>query len=115
MKYAIIQTGAKQYKVKEGEELLIEKLQGKEGDTLTFSEVLLMVDNGTSRIGQPTLTNVVVKGKILAQIKSEKIRVATYKAKSRYRRVKGHRQQLTKIQIEKISEKRGKAKRKKGK
>jgi large subunit ribosomal protein L21 len=92
MKYAVVQTGAKQYKVKEGDRLLVEKLEGKEGDKLDFDQVLLISDKDKKKIGQP-----ITKG--------EKIRVATYKAKSRYRKVKGHRQQLTEVAIEKIFEK----------
>lgn len=104
MKYAIIQTGSKQYKVSVGDQILVEKLEGKEGDKVTFDQVLLLADKSASYVGRPNLTNAKVIGKIITQATGEKIRVATYKAKSRYRRVKGHRQKLTKIAIEKISE-----------
>jgi len=64
---------------------------------------LLLVDGEKANIGQPLIKNAQVKAKILDQFKGKKIRVATYKAKSRYRRVKGSRPQLTKIKIEKIT------------
>lgn len=105
MQYAIIQTGSKQYRVKAGDEIIVEKIQGAEGDKVTFDNVLLVADPGKARIGQPHLIHFAVTGKIVAQTKSKKIRVATYKAKSRYRKVKGHRQQVTRVAIEAISKK----------
>lgn len=102
MKYAIIQSGSRQYKVKEGDELLLEKVEGKDGDSITFEEVLMIVDGEKRSIGQPKVNNASVSGKIISRVKGKKIRVATYKAKSRYRKVKGHRQQYSKVKIEKI-------------
>lgn len=102
MRYAVIKTGGKQYKVSEGEALLIEKIDGKEGEAVVFDEVLLLADEKKVKIGQPLVKGAKVKGTILSQVKGEKIRVAKFKSKSRYRRVKGHRQQLTKVQITKI-------------
>jgi len=103
MKYAVIRTGSKQYKVEEQSSIAVEKLAGKPGDRVNFDDVLLLVDNGKVRIGQPKLVDIAVKGKIISQEKGDKIRVATYKAKSRYRRVIGHRQYLTQVRIESIS------------
>lgn len=102
MKYAVVKIGGSQYKIAEGEEIEVEKIEGKKGDSLEFKEILLLVDKGRVRIGKPSLPGVKVKGKILDQIKGKKIRVATYKAKSRYRKVKGHRKLLTRLRIEKI-------------
>jgi len=103
MKFAVIQTGGKQYLVKEGETLELEKLPGKPKDTIKFSEVLLVVDNKKVTIGQPLVKGAVVTAKIIDQKKGPKIRVSTFKAKSRYRRVKGHRHHLTQVKIEKIN------------
>lgn len=100
MKYAIIRTGGKQYQVKGGEELLVEKIEAAK--TVVFDEVLLLVEDKEVKIGQPRVEGAKVKAKIIEQIKGEKIRVAKFRAKSRYRRVKGHRQRLTKVKIEKI-------------
>jgi len=103
MKYAIISTGGKQIKVSEKQLVTLEKIKGKAGDTIIFDQVLLLVDNGKTFIGEPFLENCRIKAKLLKQTKGKKIRVATYKAKSRYRRVKGHRQQLSQVVIEKIN------------
>lgn len=102
MKYAVIRTGGKQYKVVEGEEILVEKLPGEKGDSVVFDQVLLLVDDKKIDIGQPLVEKAGVKAKVLEQAKGEKIRVVKFKAKSRYRRVKGHRQRLTKVKIGKM-------------
>lgn len=103
MKYAVILTGGKQYKVSEGDVIEIEKLKDEAGQKYSFDKVLLYVSDGLSRIGHPYLNDVVVSGNILEQLKGEKIRVSKFKAKARYRKVQGHRQLFTKIKIEKIS------------
>jgi len=102
MKYAVVKTGGKQYRVSEGEELEVEKLEGKKGDKLDLAEVLLMVDGEKVEIGTPCVGGVSVLAEIVEQKKGEKIRVAKFKAKSRYRRVQGHRQLLTRVKILKI-------------
>lgn len=102
MKYAVIKTAGKQYRVSEDEILLIEKIDGKEGEVVVFGEVLLLVDEKKVKIGQPLVKGAKIKATILGQIKGEKIRVAKFRAKSRYRKVKGHRQSLTKVKIVKI-------------
>lgn len=102
MKYAVVKTSGKQYKVSEGEEILVEKIGAKEGDSIVFDQVFLLIDDKKVEIGQPLVKRARVKAKILEQLKGEKIRVAKFRAKSRYRKVKGHRQRLTKVKIEKI-------------
>lgn len=101
MEYVVIRTGGKQYRVKSGDILHIDKLPAQKDATLSF-DVLLWALDGQVKIGTPTLPEVKVKAKVLDQIKGEKIRVAKFKAKVRYRRVTGFRPLLTKIQIEKI-------------
>lgn len=102
MKFAVIKTQGQQFKVKEGDEIEVDKLDLGEGKEIIFDQVLLLVEGEKVKIGRPTLSGVVVQGKVLAQTKGKKIRVATFKAKSRYRRVKGFRPQITKVRIEKI-------------
>lgn len=102
MQYAVIQTGGKQYKVSEGSELEVEKLTGDPQTKIKFTEVLLLAGEGTPKIGTPTIPSVYVEAEILNQFKGGKIRTAVYKAKSRYRRVKGHRQALTRVKITRI-------------
>lgn len=105
MEFAVFASGGKQYKVAVGDIVEVEKLEGAEGDAITFDNVLLHVVDEKVTIGQPHVSGVQVIAKILGQIKGEKIRVAKFKAKARYRKVYGHRQQLTKVQIEKIATK----------
>lgn len=101
MKYTIFRSGGKQYKASEGDILEIEHVTGDAEDYI-FTDVLLYVADGISKIGNPTVPGVTVKGKILGQIKGEKIRVAKFKSKVRYRKVTGHRQHLSKIQVQEI-------------
>jgi large subunit ribosomal protein L21 len=104
MKYAVIKTGGKQYKVSEGDVLEVERLPLEAEKTLTFPDVLLYTADGVVKFGQPVVEGVTVEGKILANIRGEKIRVSKYKAKVRYRRVHGHRQELSQVRIESIFE-----------
>ncbi|PWU22456.1 50S ribosomal protein L21 [Candidatus Cerribacteria bacterium 'Amazon FNV 2010 28 9'] len=103
MKYAVIQLSGKQHVVREGEKLQVDRLEGGEQEALTIKDVLLIADGETVSIGAPFVEKAVVKAKIVSHEKGEKIRVATFKAKSRQRKVRGHRQHLTTIEIEKIS------------
>jgi large subunit ribosomal protein L21 len=101
MKYAVIKTGGKQYKIQEGQTLKIEKLDAEKNKPVEFDEVLLFVEDGKAKIGQPTL-GMKVKGKIVSQEKDKKIDVFKYKAKTGYHKKLGHRQLITKVLIEKI-------------
>lgn len=103
MKYAIINTGGKQYKVAEGDELELEKLPGKAKAKITFDQVLLVVSDKKVNLGQPLVKGAKVTATIVEQKKASKIRIAKFKAKSRYRRVKGHRQLITVVKINKIT------------
>lgn len=102
MKYAVVRTGGKQYRVSEGQELKIEKIEAEKDKDVNFDDVLLVVDEEKVHIGQPTL-KATIKAKVVDQTKGKKIRVATYKAKTGFHRVKGHRQNLTVVRIEKIT------------
>lgn len=101
-KFAVAKIGSSQYKVAEGDEIDVDKIEGKKGSKLIFNQVLLLVDGEKVSVGQPLVKDAQIEAKILEQFKGKKIRVATYKAKSRYRRVKGFRPLLTKIKIEEI-------------
>ncbi|MDD5341087.1 MAG: 50S ribosomal protein L21 [Patescibacteria group bacterium] len=102
---AVIKTGGKQYKVKEGDKFDIEKLIGKEGDKVSFDQILLIADeDGKSvELGKPFLSGKKVEAKIEKQFKDDKVMVIKFKNKTRYRRKKGHRQNKTLITISKIS------------
>lgn len=100
--YAIIKTGGKQYKVAEGDVIMVEKIDLEEGAAVTFDEVLTVVDGDKVVVGKPVVEGAKVTGKVEAQGKAKKILVFKYKAKSNYRRRQGHRQPFTKVVIEKI-------------
>lgn len=103
MTFAVIKTGGKQYKVAEGDVLMIEKLD-VDGDTVTFNEVLLITDGDKVTLGKPMIEGATVGAKVLiAEGKDKKKMVFKYKAKTRQRKKKGHRQPFTKVQITKIS------------
>ncbi|NNF99046.1 MAG: 50S ribosomal protein L21 [Desulfobacteraceae bacterium] len=101
--YAVVATGGKQYKVKEGEVLQVEKLTGDVGAEITFDKVLMFSDGENVKIGQPVVEGVTVQGHIVDQGKHKKILVFKYKKRKRYRRKKGHRQQFTAVKIDSIS------------
>ena len=100
--YAIIETGGKQYRVSEGDVLVIEKLDAGEGEAVEFNRVLTVVNDGQVTIGKPVVDGAKVTGKVMAHGKAKKILVFKYKAKSNYRKRQGHRQPFTKVVIEKI-------------
>jgi large subunit ribosomal protein L21 len=97
---AVIKTGGKQYIVTPGQKLKIEKLEGEAGTAIKFEEVLLVEgDDKKVEIGEPTLKNATVSAKIVEQTKGPKVIAYKYKAKKRYHLKKGHRQQLTEVEI----------------
>ena len=99
--YAVIRTGGKQYLVKEGETLKVEKLEAAAGATLDL-EVLFVGDEKAVKVGTPLVTGSKVSAKVLEHGRAAKVRVVKYKPKSRYRKVAGHRQPFTKLQIASI-------------
>ncbi len=101
--FAIIKTGGKQYKVAEGDVLMVEKL-GTTEDNVVFDQVLLMADGDKVTLGKPMISGATVAAKVLeAEMKGKKKIVFKFKAKTRHRKKKGHRQPYTKVQITKIS------------
>jgi large subunit ribosomal protein L21 len=100
--YAVIATGGKQYRVSEGDIIYVEKLDQEPDSTVTF-DVLMAGDGKTVKIGKPTLKDVTVEGKVLSQVKGEKLIVYKYKEKKAYHRTIGHRQKYTKVEITGIS------------
>lgn len=100
--FAIIQTGGKQYKVSEGDKLKIEKLDAKEGETLSFDTVLLRAKGGEVQVGAPHVSGAPLEAKVLGDTRGKKVIVFKYHSKTRYRRKKGHRQDYTEIEVVKI-------------
>lgn len=99
--FAIIRTGGKQYIVKEGQTLQVEKLAATE--KVVFDDVLLIADGDNVKIGMPRLEGAKVEGAVVEHGKGKKLHVIKYKAKVRYRRKIGHRQQFTKVKVGKIT------------
>jgi len=100
--YAVVAAGGKQYKIREGEILRVEKIPGDVVSAVAFDKVLMYSDGETVSIGQPVLENVAVTGHIVEQGKAKKIIVFKYKRRKRYRRKQGHRQQFTAVKIDSI-------------
>jgi large subunit ribosomal protein L21 len=99
--YAIVETGGKQYRVKPGDTVAVERLDSEPGETLDLDRVLLVAGNGDdrTRVGSPGVAGAVVRAEVLEHIRGEKIIVFRYKSKVRYRRKTGHRQSLTRLRI----------------
>ncbi|MFA6382988.1 MAG: 50S ribosomal protein L21 [Parcubacteria group bacterium] len=100
---AIIKTGGKQYKVKEGDKIRVEKIEGEEGSKITFDEVLFLGDEKEVKVGTPVVKGAKVEGKILKTSKQKKVTGIKYKAKKRYKVKFGHRQTMTEVEITKIA------------
>ena len=100
---AIFVTGGKQYKVSEGDVIFVEKLNVEADATITFDNVLMLIDGENTTIGTPSVAGATVTAKAVKNGKSKKVLVFKMKPKKNYRRRQGHRQPYTKIQIEKIS------------
>jgi large subunit ribosomal protein L21 len=99
--YAIVETGGKQYRVKPGDTIAVERLGGEPGDVLDLGRVLLVAGNGdaSTRVGSPGVDGAVVRAEVVEHGRGEKIIVFRYKSKVRYRRKTGHRQSLTRVRI----------------
>ncbi len=100
MKIAVIKTGGKQYKVKTGEKIKVEKLLGEKEQIIKL-DTLLIADKDKVELGTPQLKDQ-VEAKVVRQFRAKKIRVVKYKSKTRYHKVYGHRQHLTELEIIKI-------------
>lgn len=101
--YAVIKTGGKQYVVRQGDLLRVEKLDGEVGDGLAIKDVLLVGGNGEgTKIGTPTLDGTQVECRIVAQDKGKKIIIYKHKRRKGYHRTRGHRQLYTGLEIKSI-------------
>ena len=99
---AVIKTGGKQYAVKAGQILKVEKLDGKKGDSISFDNVLAVTDSSNHTIGNPIIKGASVEAKILDQIRDKKIIVFKKRRRKNSKSTQGHRQYLTVLQIESI-------------
>ena len=97
--YAIIETGGKQYKVKEGDVITVEKLPAEAGTAYTFDKVLSVVNGDNASFGAPYISGASVAAQVLGDGKGKKLVVYKFKSKKNYHRKKGHRQPFTKLKI----------------
>lgn len=100
--YAIVNIAGQQFKVSENQNIYVNRLTDAEGSTVKFDEVLLIDNNGSVTIGNPSVEGASVNAKILSHLKGDKIIVFKKKRRKGFKNKKGHRQYLTKIQIESI-------------
>ena len=100
--YAIVQTGGKQYRVQPGDTIRVESIACEEGDSVDLDDVLMVSKDGKVTLGTPTVPGAKVKARAVGQGRGKKIVVFKYKAKTRYRRRKGHRQAYTELTVRDI-------------
>jgi large subunit ribosomal protein L21 len=102
MKYAIVESGGKQYKAVEGETIEVDRLPLEIGSSVELDQVLLVANDGNVSVGTPVVKGAMVKATVADQVKGRKVLVYKYKTRVRYRRKKGHRQHYTRLQINEI-------------
>lgn len=100
--YAIVDIAGQQFKVEKDSKVFVHRLEGKEGDKVSFDKVLLTDDNGKVTVGTPTVAGVAVNGKIVSHLRDDKILVFKKKRRKGYQKLNGHRQDLTEIVVEGI-------------
>jgi len=110
MSYAVFETGGKQYRVKEGDEIYIERLDAEENSKIKFDKVLAVLSETDSKIGSPLVKGATVTAKVVKNGKAKKVLVYKMKRRKGYHRKQGHRQPYTKVVIEKIAVRASKAK-----
>ncbi len=101
--YAIVATGGKQYRVKEGEKLRVEKLSAEAGDTVELDKVLMVGEGDDVKIGAPYLEGAKVTATVAANGRGDKVKIVKFRRRKHYRREMGHRQSYTEIEITGIS------------
>ena len=107
--YAIVDIAGQQFKVEKDQKLYVHRLEAEEGKKVSFDQVLLIDTDGKVSVGSPTVKGASVSAKVLAHVKSDKVLVFKKKRRKGYQKLNGHRQYMTQIQIESISEKAAKA------
>ena len=101
--YAVVSSGGKQYRVEAGNELILERVPGDAGASITFDRVLLVGDGDAVTVGTPTVEGATVSGTVLGEALGPKLIVFKFKQKATYRRKNGHRQHLTRVRIDEIN------------
>jgi large subunit ribosomal protein L21 len=101
--YAVFRTGGKQYRASKGDKLRIERLNAEEGSTVEFDQVLLVGEGADVQLGSPVLAGGRVEAKVTSQGRGKKIVVLKFRRRTNYKRVKGHRQHYTEVEITSIT------------
>jgi large subunit ribosomal protein L21 len=101
--YAVFRTGGKQYRARQGERVRIEKLDAAVGETIAFEDVLLVGEGANVKLGAPLLKGGKVDAKVVSQGREDKIMVIKFRRRKHYKRVLGHRQSFTEVEITGIS------------
>lgn len=101
--YAVIKTGGKQYRVSEGDQIKVEKLDGEIGAEIVFDEVLMVGEGESVKIGTPTVDGGQVKAEVAAQGRADKVHIIKHRRRKHYHKEQGHRQHFTEVKITQIS------------
>ncbi len=101
--YAVIETGGQQFKIKEGDALKVDKIEGEVGQTVKFDKVLMVKTDAETRLGGPYVAGAVVESEILLQDRHPKVIIYKYRRRKGYQKKMGHRQHFTKVRITKIN------------
>lgn len=101
--YAIVEIAGQQHKVMQDQVIFVHRLEGEEGSEVKFDKVLLLDNDGSVTIGQPNVTGAVITAKILSHLRGDKVLVFKKKRRKGYQKQNGHRQYLTRVQINAIN------------
>ncbi|MFQ5882728.1 MAG: 50S ribosomal protein L21 [Candidatus Methylomirabilales bacterium] len=101
--YAVVETGGKQYRMAPGEVIAVERLPGSVGEVIELSRVLLVGEGEKIQVGSPVVPGAKIRARILGQVRGRKVAVFKFRRREKYRRKTGHRQQLTRLQVEEIA------------
>jgi large subunit ribosomal protein L21 len=101
--YAVIKTGGKQYRVKEGDVLKLETLSGDVGSEIGFSEVLMVTDGDNVTVGAPFIANGLVKAEVIEHARHKKVKIIKFRRRKHHMKQMGHRQNYTQVRITAIS------------
>ena len=101
--YAIVEIGGQQFKVENKATVFVNKMDAEEGSTVNFDRVLLTDSEGDVKVGQPVVKGAKVSAKVIAHVKGDKVKVFKKKRRKGYKKLNGHRQEYTQIEIENIT------------
>jgi len=101
--YAVIKSGGKQYRVKEGDKLKLEKLPAEIGSEVEFDQVLMVADGDDVTVGAPMVANATVKAEVTAQARHSKVKIIKFRRRKHHRKQMGHRQYYTEVKITAIN------------